>query len=123
MADGTDGFAFRDVTGQLAPADTAALADHRAGQAKETAAYLARMATYETNVDARYAGFLAEIGQVEAEDLHAVILSTVISGNMTPLCAWLDQRYGPGAFAALFMSPGYLSLGGPPDHTGLTLAS
>ncbi|MFF4530452.1 hypothetical protein ACFY1P_14370 [Streptomyces sp. NPDC001407] len=122
VADGTDGFAFRDVTGQLAPADTATLAGHCAGRTSEPAAYLARMGTYETNVNDRYAGFLAEIGQTEAEDLHTVVLSTVISGNMSTLCTWLDRRYGPGAFAALFMSPGYLSLGDPPDRTGLTLA-
>ncbi|MEV5813446.1 recombinase family protein [Streptomyces mutabilis] len=39
--------------------------------------------------------------------VHSLILSTVISGDMAPLCDWLDRRHGPGTFAALFMSPHY----------------
>ncbi|MEU2870681.1 hypothetical protein ABZ769_15970 [Streptomyces olivoreticuli] len=122
-ADGIDGFAFRDVIGQLGSTDTSDLAGDHQGQTTEAATYLASMGKYETNVGARYAAFLAEIGQAEPEELHTVILSTLISGDMTALSTWLDRRYGPGTFAALFMSPGYLSLGGSPGHNGLTLAS
>ncbi|MCX4791936.1 hypothetical protein OG369_39460 [Streptomyces sp. NBC_01221] len=120
---GIDGFAFRDVTGQLNSADAVELAGAPEDPASESTAYLASMGRYEANVNARYRVFLTEIGQVEAEDLHSMILSSAISGDMTLLCAWLDRRYGPGTFAAMFMSPGYLSLGGSMDHGGLMLAS
>ncbi|RLU90571.1 hypothetical protein CTZ27_21620 [Streptomyces griseocarneus] len=122
-AAGVDGFAFRDVTGRLSPADAVDLADAPQVPGTESAAYLASLGTYETNVNARYRAFLAEIGQVEAEDLHSLILSSAISGDMTLLCAWLERRYGPGTFAAMFMAPGYLSLSGSVDHNGLMLAS
>lgn len=122
-AAGTDGFAFRDVTGQLDSADVVALAGVPKDPASERAAYLASMGRYEANVNARYRVFLTEIGQVEAEDLHSLILSSTISGDAAPLCAWLDRRYGPGTFAAMFMAPGYLSFGGSTDLGGLTLAS
>ncbi|MFI6686187.1 hypothetical protein [Streptomyces sp. NPDC050485] len=120
---GTDGFAFRDVTGRLDCADVAALADAPQAAVPEEASYLASMGRYEAGVNARYGALLDEIGQVEAEDLHSLILATAISGDMRGLCSWLDDRYGPGAFAALFMSPGYLAPKQPPEAAGLTLAS
>ncbi|MFF7098439.1 hypothetical protein ACFY9A_39650 [Streptomyces rubradiris] len=122
-ATGIDGFAFRDVTGQLDSADAVELAGAPKDPASESTAYFASMGKYEANVNARYGAFLTEIGQIEAEDLHSLILCSAISGDMTLLCAWLDRRYGPGSFAAMFMAPGYLSFGGSIDHGGLMLAS
>ncbi|WP_428814857.1 hypothetical protein SALCHL_002922 [Streptomyces albus subsp. chlorinus] len=46
-----------------------------------------------------------------------MILAAIISGGMTTLCRWLDSRYGPGSFAAMFMTDGYL------DPDSLDLAS
>lgn len=106
--EGVNGFAFRDVTGQLDDRD------RPTGQAPETAKYVASMLKYEANVNARYAGFLDEIGLSESDGLHDATLSAIISGDLTGLCAWLDARHGPGTFAALFMSRRYLS---PPEFT------
>ncbi|MDG4533154.1 hypothetical protein [Streptomyces sp. AV19] len=122
-AAGINGFAFRDVTGQLDSADAVELAGAPKDPASESTTYLASMGRYEANVNTRYRAFLAEIGQAEAEDLHSLILSSTISGDMTLLCAWLDCRHGPGTFAAMFMAPGYLSVSGSIDLGGLTLAS
>ncbi|MFF0183574.1 hypothetical protein [Streptomyces sp. NPDC005244] len=101
--DGVDGFAFRDVTGQLDSRDKPT------GGTPETAKYVTSMLKYEAGVNARYAGFLDEMGQSESDALHDVILSAIISGDLAELCAWLDARHGPGTFAALFMSRRYLS--------------
>lgn len=106
---GVDGYALRDVTGQLTTIDTPS------GLCNEQTAYLTSMAKYEAEVDVRYADFLAEIGGAEQEDLHSLILASMISGDLAPLCLWLDQRHGPGAFTALFMSPLYFG--------GMVLAS
>ncbi|OPF71061.1 hypothetical protein VT50_0235280 [Streptomyces antioxidans] len=35
------------------------------------------------------------------------------SGVLTPLCAWLRDRYGPKAFEALFLLPAYFGPGRP----------
>lgn len=107
-AAGTDGFAFRDVTGRLDSADAVELASAPKDPVSERAAYLASMGRYEANVNARYRVFLTEIGQAEAEDLHSLILSSTLRGDVAPLCAWLDRRYEPGTFAAMFMDPGSL---------------
>ena len=120
---GTDGFAYRDVTGQLDSSDVVELAAAPKDPDSERSAYLASMGKYEASINARYRVFLAEIGQAEAEGLHSLILSSTISGDTAPLCSWLDHRYGPGTFAAMFMAPGYLSFGGPVDLGGLILAS
>ncbi|MEV5596024.1 hypothetical protein [Streptomyces sp. NPDC052496] len=104
---GTDGYAFRDVTGQLDSADVAELTG-LPDTGSETRAYLASMGGYEANINARYRTFLKEIGGDEAEDLHSVILAAMISGDVAALSTWLDQRHGPSTFAALFMSQVYM---------------
>lgn len=106
--DGPHRYAYRDVTGRLDADDCTALAAGVTGECGEHTAYLAAMGRYETGVDARYRRFLHCVGGPEADDLHGVILAAIISGDMTALCRWLDQRYGPGAFAAMFMADGYL---------------
>ncbi|MEU9886797.1 hypothetical protein [Sphaerisporangium sp. NPDC051011] len=109
---GPDWYGFGDVTGRLTTADTAALGDpaHRAAitSSGEVDGYLRRLGSYQTGVNARYETFLAELGGGEREALHEEILRAMISGSMGGLCAWLDQRHGPGTFARLFRSPAYL---------------
>lgn len=104
---GIDRYAYLDVTGQLDATD----GEHLDTQSldAEAATYLDAMAKYEDGVNTRYAAFLAEIGQDEADDLHTVLLAAMISGRLAPLCAWLDARHGPGTFPALFQSPTYLT--------------
>ncbi|WP_307841370.1 hypothetical protein [Streptomyces endocoffeicus] len=104
-------YAFRDITGRLTMADTDALArdEIRAAAAPSTAAeaFLKSMGGFERAIDARYERFLAEVGRDEAEDLHTTVLTSMITGVLTPLCVWLRQRRGPKAFEALFLTPTY----------------
>ncbi|MFF7249888.1 hypothetical protein ACFZBU_38995 [Embleya sp. NPDC008237] len=104
-----DAIAFRDVTGPLDPADLSTILADSNPAATERDAYFVSLARYQANVNARYERFLTEIGRSEAEDLHALILTTVIGGDVSRLCEWLDRRHGPGTFTALFLSPGYLA--------------
>ncbi|WP_331767840.1 hypothetical protein [Embleya sp. NBC_00896] len=53
--------------------------------------------------------------------MHTSILTTGIDGDTTRMYDRLDRRHGPGAFAALFLSPGSLAAD-TPDRTGFTLA-
>jgi hypothetical protein len=109
--DGIDRFAFRDVTGRLDAADTDDLArrDVRATVASSPAAdaFLESMGRYQAGVNARYDTFLKEVGREEADDLHATVLASMITGLVTPLCTWLRHRGGPRAFESLFLSRAY----------------
>ncbi|OMI41388.1 hypothetical protein [Streptomyces sparsogenes] len=104
-------YAFRDITGRLTVVDTddLARAEVRAAAAPSAAAaeFLRAMGGFERAIDARYERFLAEVGRDEAEDLHTTVLTSMITGVLTPLCAWLRQRRGPKAFESLFLSPAY----------------
>ena len=42
-------------------------------------------------------------------ELHDLIIRATLDGNLGPLQTWLDQRYGPGDFAALFRSGTYVA--------------
>ncbi|MFI0821957.1 hypothetical protein ACH4TX_40270 [Streptomyces sp. NPDC021098] len=104
-------YAFRDITGRLTVADTDDLArtDVCAAAALSAAAetFLKSLGGFERVIDAKYERFLAEVGRDEAEDLHATVLTAMITGLLTPLCEWLRQRRGSKAFEALFLSPAY----------------
>ncbi len=104
-------YVFRDITGRLTVEDThdLARAEVRAAAAPSAAAeaFLKSLGGFERAIDARYERFLAEVGRDEAEDLHATVLTSMITGVLTPLCEWLRQRRGPRAFEALFLSPAY----------------
>lgn len=69
--------------------------------------WLKAMNGYGRFVTAPYAAFLAEIGGPAADDLHSRILRATLTGNLAPLERWLDSRYGPGEFVALFRSGCY----------------
>lgn len=100
-------FAFRDVTGQLDRSHLAEIEATAATAPDETQAFLTSLGRYETTVNRRYAHFLADVGEAEADELHDTILRAVISGNTAALGTWLDSRHGPGAFAGLFLSSSY----------------
>ncbi|WP_262702015.1 MULTISPECIES: hypothetical protein [Streptomyces] len=104
-------YAFRDITGRLTAEDTddLARAEVRAAAAPSEAAeeFLRAMGGFEQAIDARYETFLAEVGRDETEDLHATVLTCMITGVLTPLCGWLRQRHGRKAFEALFLTPTY----------------
>ncbi|MEV7284264.1 hypothetical protein AB0O01_06795 [Streptomyces sp. NPDC093252] len=103
--DPLDAVAFRDVTGTLAEADIRLPV---AGpEDREQAQYMAALAAYEKGVNRRYARFLAEFAPGEEQDCHTRLLTAVISGHLTELGAWLDERHGPGTFSGLFRTPGY----------------
>ncbi|MEU8870496.1 hypothetical protein AB0D24_04885 [Streptomyces javensis] len=104
-------YTFRDITGRLTVEDTddLARAEVRAAAAPSAAAeeFLRSLGGFERAIDARYERFLAEVGRDEAEDLHVTVLTSMITGVLTPLCDWLRKRRGPRAFEGLFLSPAY----------------
>ncbi|MCP3821504.1 hypothetical protein NLX86_26445 [Streptomyces sp. A3M-1-3] len=70
-------------------------------------AFLTTMGNYQQGVNQRYDAFLNEVGHSEVEQLHAVVLQAMISGALTGLSSWLNQRHGPRSFVSLFLSPTY----------------
>lgn len=93
-AEGIDRYAFLDAIGepQAAPEDVP---------------WLASMNGYVALVTTPYGAFLAEIGGPDSGELHALILTTTLTGELVKLERWLDERYGPGEYAALFRSDAY----------------
>ncbi|MFJ9948824.1 hypothetical protein [Kitasatospora sp. NPDC091207] len=96
-----DRLAFRDTTGRLEPTDF----DH--AEPGAATRFHQAMAGYEHGVGARYQRFLAELAGADAEALHGLILTAMVSGDLSGLTSWLDLRHGPGAFRRTFRSPGY----------------
>ncbi|HEX5567781.1 MAG TPA: hypothetical protein VFY14_12780 [Streptomyces sp.] len=102
--------AFRDVTGRLTPGDLDRLTDPGglpSVPSDVAGAFLTSMGSYGRTVKALYEAFLSEIGGEDAEELHDLIVAAMISGSLTALSPWLDQRHGPGAFVRLFRSAAY----------------
>ncbi|MFC8274992.1 hypothetical protein ACFUJR_21130 [Streptomyces sp. NPDC057271] len=102
--------AFRDVTGTLAGDEGAASAD---APTDEITRYTGALWRYEAGVNRRYASFLDEFAPGEQEDLHTLVLRSVISGATGALSGWLDDRHGPGTFAGLFRTLEYFDPGVP----------
>ncbi|MGH3826929.1 MAG: hypothetical protein ACRDQX_07120 [Pseudonocardiaceae bacterium] len=69
--------------------------------------WLTAMNSYAASVTAPYAAFLAEIGGPDSDELHELIIRATLDGNLSPLQSWLEDRYGPGEFTALFRSSAY----------------
>lgn len=114
-ADDVGWWAYRDVTGQLgADGDSATFDEVRIEG--EAGRYVAAVGRYERAVNVRYARWLAEFSTGETEHLHDLVLAAVISGDTSRLTHWLDARHGPGAFAGIFRTDGYL----PPQELGHT---
>jgi hypothetical protein len=93
-ASGIDYYAFLDAVGQgqTAPAE---------------GPWLESMNGYVRGVTAPYGAFLSDVGGPDVRELHELIVTATLSGNVDSLQSWLDERYGPGEFAALFRSPAY----------------
>ncbi|MFB8308897.1 hypothetical protein ACFC5T_10115 [Streptomyces sp. NPDC055961] len=100
--------AFRDATGTLTGEDTTVTADE---STDEITRYTGALCRYEAGVNRRYGSFLDEFAPGEQEDLHSLVLCSVISGGTGPLSGWLDDRHGPGTFAGLFRTPEYFDPG------------
>lgn len=62
---------------------------------------------YVRGINAPYRVFLAEVGGSDSRDLYEVIMTATFNGDLTTLQSWLDERYGPGEFTALFRSEAY----------------
>lgn len=108
---GVNYFAFRDETGLLDAADLSALGKPRFANETDPAAasYLKNLVAYARGVSVRYEAFLREVGQGEGDELHSLILTSMISGRLTPLSSWLAARHGSGTFATLFKTENYSS--------------
>lgn len=92
---GIDLYAFRDCTGNGIPAP------------EDKNPWLASMNGYARSVTTPYAGFLAEIAGPDEHELHDLIIRATLDGDLEPLQRWLEGRYGPGEFTALFRSSAY----------------
>ena len=97
VAGGIDVAAFQDAIGAHTPR-------------VDNGPYLASMNGYTALVTEPYATFLADIGGPETTELHTLIVRATLDGDLVRLQAWLDQRYGPGEFAALFRSGAYATV-------------
>ncbi|MFE4665153.1 hypothetical protein ACFRI7_25905 [Streptomyces sp. NPDC056716] len=97
--------AFRDVTGTLTEEDAGRVVN--VPQGEEQTRYAAALLGYEKGVNRRYTHFLEEFAPGEEHECHTRLLAAIISGDVTRLGAWLDERHGPGTFTGLFRTPGY----------------
>lgn len=104
-SDTVGALAFRDVTGTLTDGDARRVGN--VPERGEQARYAAALTGYETGINRRYAHFLTEFTPGEESECHRRILTAVITGDVTELGAWLDERHGPGTFTGLFRTPGY----------------
>jgi hypothetical protein len=108
---GVNYFAFRDETGLLNVEDLSALQKPRLTYETDplAASYLQNLVAYARGVGVCYEAFLREVGQEEGDELHSLILTSMISGRLAPLSSWLAARHGSGAFAGLFKTGNYSS--------------
>ncbi|MEU7023810.1 hypothetical protein ABZ990_24560 [Streptomyces sp. NPDC046203] len=102
------GLAFRDVTGTLSDGDAREAGDP---EGEEQASYAAALRGYERGVNRRYEHFLEEFAPGEESECHTLFLGAMISGDVSTLGSWLDERHGPGTFTGLFRTPGYFDPG------------
>lgn len=100
---------FRDLTGTLTEEDTRRVMD--VPENEEQTRYGAALSGYEKGVNRRYSHFLEEFAPGEESACHTRLLAAIISGDVTALGAWLDDRHGPGTFMGLFRTPGYFEPG------------
>ncbi|MFD8964086.1 hypothetical protein ACFV0C_03655 [Streptomyces sp. NPDC059568] len=103
------GLAFRDVTGTLTEEDAGRV--EIVPESEEKTRYAAALSGYEKGVNRRYSRFLEEFALGEESECHTRLLAAIISGDVTALGTWLDERHGPGTFTGLFRTPGYFEPG------------
>ncbi len=96
-AAGVPGLAFADVTGTITAGGTEAafLLDHP---------YARSLGRFGRTVTLRYRALLSEL-DASPTDAHTQIVAAMISGDLTPLEAWLNARHGSGSFARMFRAP------------------
>jgi hypothetical protein len=96
--------AFVDVTGTSTAGgiEAALLSDHP---------YALSLGSFGSTVTLRYRALLSKLDANPAE-AHSHIVTAIISGDPTPLEAWLDARHGPSSFARMFRAP---ASGGEPE--------
>jgi hypothetical protein len=94
---GAPGLALADATGAVAADGTEAalMSGHP---------YVRALGRFARTVTVRYRALLSELDASPA-DAHGRIVAAMISGDLTPLEAWLDARHGPGAFTRMFRAP------------------
>lgn len=99
---------YRDATGLLTAADirrrlTATPGDRQANPC----AFLVRMARYQHAVGSPYTAFLTELSPDVPSDLHAFILTAMITGSLSQLSRTLNQHHGPAAFTRIFKTQAF----------------
>jgi hypothetical protein len=101
------GLALADVTGTVTVGsiEAALLLDHP---------YAQSLGRFGRTVTLRYRALLGELDASPA-DAHSQIVAAMITGDITPLEAWLDAWHGPGAFARMFRAA---SSGAEPSRSG-----
>jgi hypothetical protein len=87
-------YAYLDLTGTL----TRQAIDAALGTSHP---YLRSLGIFNRTVTVRYRTLLDELAD-EPDDLHAIFVAAIISGDLTALDRWLATRHGPGTFARLF---------------------
>jgi hypothetical protein len=87
-------YAYPDLTGTL----TRQAADAALGTMHP---YLRSLGIFNRTVTARYETLLHELAN-EPDDLHAIFVVAIISGDLTALNRRLDSRHGLGTFARRF---------------------
>jgi hypothetical protein len=101
---GVPGLAFADLTGTVtADSNEAALLPGHP--------YARSLGRFADTVTLRYRALLSELDASPA-DAHGQVVTAMISGDLTPLEAWLDARHGSGSFARMFRAPAF---GGEPE--------
>jgi hypothetical protein len=65
------------------------------------------MASYQRGVGARYETFLSEFSHDAPDELHALVVTAMITGSLGQLSQWLNRRYGPAAFLRIFKTSSY----------------
>lgn len=108
-SDVLDALAFRDMTGTMKSEDAGRVA--AMPESEEQTRYAAALSGYEKGVNRRYTHFLDEFAPGEESECHTRLLTAIISGDVTALGTWLDERHGPGTFTGLFRTPRYFDPG------------
>ena len=65
------------------------------------------MARYQHAVGSPYTAFLTELSPDVPSDLHAFILTAMITGSLSQLSRTLNQHHGPAAFTRIFKTQAF----------------
>ena len=105
---GLAALAHHDATGTLTTSDVAAPACATpASRDASPAAYRIRAVRYHHAVTAPYTALLTELRPATPGELHDLIVTAIITGELGPLTLTLNRAHGPAAFTRLFKNPAY----------------